>query len=108
MAMTFATNINPSSATGQSLGGSSRKWKINGHVAEMIAVQFVCAAGSTSTTVSNADITSSHICVTSNAATSHSNFASNIVFSTSAGSVTATYTLRTSGSVTFWGYFVSM
>ena len=74
--------------------------------AAAIAVSFTTGDGTTSATVSNSAITANHICVGCSAEANAANFSSNISFSTSAGSVTASYTKRTSLSVTFTAYFI--
>ena len=84
MAFTFGMNVNPDGNLTRSLGSTSAKWKLNGYVAEMIAVS-VTATSSTSTTISNSNITAQHIVVNQ-----HWIHGADISYTTSAGSITIT------------------
>lgn len=62
MAMMFGTNLEPDISFGRSLGSSSKKWKLNGHVPELIEVS-VTATTASSSTISNDAITAGHVVV---------------------------------------------
>lgn len=81
MALTFATDIVPDGNKTRNVGSSSKKFKLNGHVAELIEVS-VTATSSTSTSVSNQDITADHVVL------NDSQFiTSDISWTTSSGSI---------------------
>ena len=78
---TFSTGINPTVSDTYSLGNSSKKWKLNGAVAEILVIS-VSATSNTSSSVSNSSITARHVVLNDTQLA-----AANISWTTAAGSL---------------------
>lgn len=83
MAITFAMDVNPDGDLTRSLGSSSNKWKVNGHVTEIVEIS-VSATSDTSVTIGDSNITENHVVLNS------FNTSSDISYTTSNGSVVLT------------------
>lgn len=96
MAFTFATNVNPDGNQTRSLGSSSAKWKINGHIPELIEVE-IEQTNETSVTVTDSNITADHIVLNPFALDSE------ISYTTGAGTATFTCASGFANTVLYLG-----
>lgn len=81
MAFTFGMNVNPDADLTRSLGSSAAKWKMNGHVVELIET-VIDETDETTVTISNAHITADHVVLNPYVLDTE------ITYTTSAGAVT--------------------
>lgn len=84
MAFIFATNVNPDGNLTRSLGSSSAKWKINGHIQELIEVE-IEETSNTTVTVNDSDITADHVVINP-----YEDWVNDISCTTTSGSATFT------------------
>lgn len=82
MSMTFGVDLNPDGDNTRSLGSSSARWKVNGHVSELLEV-LITASNNTSITISDSRITADHVVVNQLL-----EIASDVSYTTAAGSLT--------------------